>query len=78
MQVEAQVGEVLMVDGSRQVAHIVVFVVDGQAVEQYFVVDQCDTVVSEPVSGVERGDGGFTIDGETASQVDGREGTGQS
>ena len=71
MQVKAQVGEVFMVYGSCEVAYVVVFVVDAEAVDKYFVVDECDGVVAQGIGGVERGDGGMAVDAQSACQVDG-------
>ena len=67
-----------MVNGSRQIAHVVVLVVDAQAVEQYLVIDERQAVVAQGVGGVERRDGGMAVDAQSASQVDGVKGPGQS
>ena len=74
MEVEAEVGEVAVVNGAGKVGRVAESVVDGQAVEQDFVVDESDGVARQLVGGVERRDGGLSVDAQSAGEVDGVEG----
>ena len=78
LEVEAQVGEVLVVDAAGEIGHVVVLVVDGQRVEQYLVIDHRDGVLSDLVGGVECREGGFAVYAQSSGQVDGREWSCQS